>query len=172
MSNTSNRKNLPYRETSDCFLLVRGKKTIVARSVKNLKLGNSFLSLPGGGIDKGEDVIKGAKRECLEEVGAKLKSLKLVITVCWDWFPEWADTSKRKERYNQFRGEKIHLLIGEVDKFIPPTSTEGDDWKGKKTMSIASAIKQIESSTKSDHENLYPYKIAQLTILKMLNLKN
>jgi 8-oxo-dGTP pyrophosphatase MutT (NUDIX family) len=169
----SNRKHLPYRETSDCFLLVgKGKKDIVARTVKNLKVGNSFISLPGGGIDEGEGIIKGAKRECLEEVGAKLKSLKLVITVCWDWFPEWADTPKRKERYSQFRGEKIHLLIGEVDKFVPPTSTEGDDWKGKKTMSIASVIKHIESSMKTDHENMYPYKIAQLTLLKMQKCKN
>ena len=46
------------------------------------------MSFPGGGIDKGEDAIKGAKRECMEEVGAKLNSLKCVITVDWDWFPE------------------------------------------------------------------------------------
>jgi len=164
------RDHLPYRETSDCFLVVKNK-ILVARTVKNLKLGNTYLSLPGGGIDKGENVIKGAKRECLEEVGAKLKSLQLVITVCWDWFPEWADTPKRQERYKKFRGEKVHLLVGEVDKFVKPTSTEGDDWKGKKTMSIGSAIRQIEQTMKNEHKNMYPYKIAQLTILKMLNIK-
>jgi len=162
----SSRKNLPYRETSDCFLLYKGK--LVARIVKNLTVGNSFLSLPGGGIDPGESPIKGATRECLEEVGAKLKKLKLVVTVCWDWFPEWADTPKRQERYKQFRGEKIHLLVGHVDQFIKPTSTEGDEWAGKKIMTIKAAIKQIESTMKTDHENIYPYKMAQLTILNML----
>lgn len=160
------RKKLPYRETSDCFLLYNEK--LVARVVKNLKVGNSFLSLPGGGIDKGESPIKGATRECLEEVGAKLKSIKLVVTVCWDWFPEWADTPKRKERYKKYRGEKIHLFVGQVDKFIKPTSTEGDQWSGKKLMTIKSAIRQIESNIKTDHENIYPYKMAQLTILNML----
>ena len=106
----------------------------------------------------------------MEEVGAKLKSIKLIITVCWDWFPEWADTPKRKERYKQFRGEKVHLLVGEVDNFVKPTSDEGDQWTGKKIMSINSAIKQIESTIDNEHENIYQYKIAQLTILKMLKL--
>jgi hypothetical protein len=165
-----NRKKLPYRETSDCFLLYKGK--LVSRIVKNIKTGNSYLSLPGGGIDEGETPIKGATRECLEEVGAKLKSLKLAVTVCWDWFPEWADTPKRQERYKQFRGEKIHLLIGHVEKFIKPTSTEGDAWSGKKLMTIRSAIKQIELGLNSDHENIYPYKIAQLTLLNTLLICN
>ena len=70
------------------------------------------MSFPGGGIDKGEDAIKGAKRECMEEVGAKLNSLKCVITVDWDWFPEQADTPKRQERYKQFRRERVNLIIG------------------------------------------------------------
>ena len=41
----------------------------------------------------------------MEEVGAKLNSLK---TVDWDWFPEWVDTPKIQERYKQFRGEFIN----------------------------------------------------------------
>lgn len=166
----SNRTKLPYRETSDCFILYKGK--LVARTVKNLKTGNSYISIPGGGIDDGEKVINGAKRECLEEVGAKLKSLKLIITVCWDWFPEWADTPKRQERYKKFRGEKIHILVGDVEKFVKPTSNEGDQWTGKKLMSISQAIKQIETNIETDHINMYPYKIAQLTVLKMMKLQN
>ena len=67
-------------------------------------------------------------------------------------FPEWADTPKRKDRYKQFRGEKIHIMVGEVDKFIKPTSDEGDAWSGKKLMSLSSAIKIMESN--KDHENM------------------
>jgi len=158
------RLNLPYRETSDCFLLYKGK--LVARTAINANTNKKYLSLPGGGIDKGETPLQGAKRECLEEVGAKLKSLSIACTVCWDWFPEWADNPKRKDRYKKFRGEKIHIMVGEVDEFIKPTSNEGDDWKGKKLMSLANAIKVMQEG--SDHQNMYPYRIAQLTVLNIL----
>ena len=57
-------------------------------------------------------------------------------------------------------------MIGEVDKFIKPTSDEGDAWVRKKFMSLTSAIKIMEGN--EDHENMYPYRIAQLTVLNMM----
>jgi len=163
----TSRQNLPYRETSDCFLLYKGK--LVAKVNINKNTNSKYLSFPGGGIDAGETPLQGAKRECIEEVGAKLKFLKHIITVCWDWFPEWADTPKRKERYMKFRGEKIHIMVGEVDKFVKPTSTEGDAWvNGKKLMSITSAVKVMSNNVENDHKNMYPYRIAQLTVLNMI----
>ena len=36
---------------------------------------NSFYLLPGGGIDEGESIEDGIKRECLEEIGCKIKVL-------------------------------------------------------------------------------------------------
>ena len=160
------RKNLPYRETSDCFLLYKNK--LVAHISVNSNTNHKYLSLPGGGIDDGETPIMGAKRECIEEVGAKLKSLEIVCTVCWDWFPEWADTPKRKERYKKFRGEKIHIMVGEVDHFIKPTSNEGDAWNGKKLISLTSAIKLMNNNV--EHINMYPYRIAQMTVLNMMKM--
>ena len=161
-------EKLPYRETSDVFLIYKGK--LVARIVKNANTNSEYLSVPGGGIDEGETPLQGAKRECMEEVGAKLKSLYLVSTVDQDWFPEWADTPKRKDRYKQFRGERIHLLIGIVDKFEKATSDEDDDWKGKKTLSISKVVKFLEDNLGKDHPNMYAYRIAQLTIAKMLHI--
>ena len=162
----TSRTKLPYRETSDCFLLYKGK--LVSRVATNDKSKTSYLLFPGGGIDEGETPITGAKRECVEEVGAKLKSLKLVYTVCWDWFPEWADTPKRKERYKQFRGEKVHLLIGEVDKFNKPTSDEGDAWSGKKLISLSTAIKIMNDNMCNEHANIKSYKTAQFIILNTI----
>jgi hypothetical protein len=157
------RNKLPYRETSDCFLLYKNK--IVCLDNK------TYLSFPGGGVDKGESPEKAAKRECKEEIGAKLKSLKHVITVTWDWFPEWVgDSEKRKERYKKFRGEKIHLFIGEVKEFGKPTSTEGDAWTRNKLMSIKTCLKLHEKYGLKDHPNTYPYRIAQYTVIKMLYL--
>lgn len=167
--NIMSRKALPYRETSDCFILYKGQ--LVARAVRNANTGSSYLNLPGGGVDPGERPATAARRECIEEVGAKLKSLTAVVVVTWDWFPAWADTPKRQERYAQFRGEKIHLFVGEVDKFVEPTSTEGDAWKGKKLMSLAAAIKIMGESMKNDHENMAPYRAAQMTLLNMMKLR-
>jgi len=160
------RAHLPYRETSDCFLLYKNK--LVARVMKNNNDGSTYISLPGGGIDENEMPINGAKRECLEEVGAKLNSLKNIITVCWDWYPEWADTPKRIARYKQFRGEKIHIFIGTVNKFILPTSDEGDEWSGKKLISLLMASKILTTGMADCHPNIYPYRIAQLSVVNML----
>jgi len=160
------RQNLPYRETSDCFLIYDGK--LVGRLGHNPKTNTDYLNLPGGGIDEGETPIQGAKRECLEEVGAKIKNMKRICTVYWDWFPEWATTPKSQERYKKFRGEKIHLMLGEVEEFVTPTSTEGDAWVGKKFMTLAAAIKLSESN--KDHPNMYAYRVAQITVLNMIKL--
>jgi hypothetical protein len=162
----SSRKNLPYREKCDCFLMYKGK--LVSRIVTNNNTNFKYVSFPGGGVDKGETPIQAAKRECIEEVGAKLKSLKLICTVCWDWNPEWPDTPTRKERYKQFRGEKINIIVGEVEKFIKPTSEEGDAWSGKILMNISNVLKIMDIGT--DHENMYPYRIAQRSVLNMLKL--
>lgn len=39
---------------------------------------NDFYLLPGGGVDREEEVIAGVSRECLEEVGCKVGSFKEV----------------------------------------------------------------------------------------------
>ena len=153
-------KKLPYRETTDCFLLY--KNQIVAQDKRH------YIAFPGGGLDKGEDPIKASKREIMEEVGAKVIGLKVVGVIEWDWFPAWADTSKRKKRYKQFRGERIYLLVGEVVEFKKPTSTEGDDWKGKKTISLNKAIELGNKMYKKEHENAKHYKMMQNIILKTI----
>lgn len=157
------REKLPYRETSDCFLLFKSR--LVCMDNKK------FLSFPGGGIDKGESPVEAAKRECKEEIGADLSSLKHIMTVYWDWFPEWASNDKRKERYAKFRGEKIHLLIGKVEKITTPTSTEGDAWTGNIMMNMDKVLRKHEEYATTDHPNMYAYRVGQYAILKMLKEK-
>ena len=59
------RGNLPFRPTSDCFLIYKGK--LVAQDTGH------YLAFPGGGVDPGEEPIEAATRELMEEVGAILK---------------------------------------------------------------------------------------------------
>jgi len=155
------RNKLPYRETTDTFLLYKGQ--IVAQD------RGHYVMFPGGGLDKGESAAQAAKRECMEEVGSKIKGKLTEITkVDWNWFPAWANNPKRKKRYKQFRGERVYFVIGSVDKFEKPTNADNDAWSGKKLMSISKCIQLVEKYAKKDHVNTYPYRVGQLAILNML----
>ena len=132
------RDSLPFRPTSDCFLTYKGK--LVAKDMGH------YIAFPGGGVDPGESPKAAAKREVMEEVGAVLKGdLKLMGDISWVWNQEWADSPKRKKRYQQFQGEQVYFFTGEVEKFVKPTSDEGDAWSGKKLMKFSDAIAYLQA---------------------------
>ena len=163
--NPKRKKNkLPYRKIGECYLLYKNK--LIAQNA------GFYLSLPGGGIDRGETPEKGTKRELMEELGAKLKGkLKLISVMNWDWDSKWANNEKRKKRYMKFRGEKVYSFFGIVDKFVKPTSNEGDAWKGSKLMSLSKATKLMNSFYKKNKRiNQYAYDLTKLNIISTLNL--
>ena len=154
---------LPYRNVAECYLIYKNK--IVAQDA------SIYLSLPGGGIDEGETPEKGAKRELLEEIGAKIKgNLKIISVMKWDWDPSWANTDKRKKRYMKFRGEKVYSMFGVVDKFIMATDVDGDAWKGSKIMSFkrAATIAERVLPKKNTPPNQYAYNLTKLNIVSTL----
>ena len=157
---------LPFRKVGECYLLYKGK--IIAQDQGH------YLSLPGGGIDRGETPEKGTKRELMEELGAVLKGkLKLLSVMTWDWDPSWANNEKRKKRYMKFRGEKVYSFFGIVDRFVKPTSTEGDAWKGSKTMSLTKATKLSNKFLlKHTPENQYAYNLTKVNLISMMNQMN
>jgi len=135
---SSDRSSLPFRPTSDCFLTYKGK--LVAKDMGH------YIAFPGGGVDPGESPKSAARREVMEEVGAVLKGdLKPMGDISWVWNPEWADSPKRKKRYQQFQGEQVYFFTGEVEKFVKPTSDEGDAWSGNKLMKFSDAIAYLQA---------------------------
>tara|TARA_B110000908_G_scaffold172670_2_gene241835 strand:- start:654 stop:1184 length:531 start_codon:yes stop_codon:yes gene_type:complete len=154
---------LPYRKVAECYLIYKNK--IVAQD------GKIYLSLPGGGIDRGESPEQGAMRELLEEVGAKLKGkLQLISTLKWDWDPSWANTQKRKNRYMKFRGEHVYAMFGVVEKFIKPTDVDNDAWRGSKLMTFKKAKAIAERVLKTNTPaNQYGYNSSKLHIVSTIS---
>lgn len=64
----------PWRPRSEVYIIKDNK--LVVGYIKNNNYDGYII--PGGGIDMGETPEKAAKRECLEEIGIKVKDLKLV----------------------------------------------------------------------------------------------
>ena len=157
---------LPYRKVGECYLLYKNK--LIAQDHK------FYLSLPGGGIDRGETPEKGAARELMEELGAVLKGkLQQISILKWDWHPGWANNDKRKKRYMKFRGEKVYSFFGVVDHFVKPTSDEGDAWQGSKTMSLKKASTLAQKYLdKNTSENQYAYNLTKLNIISTIDNLN
>ena len=158
-----NRKWLPYRKIAECYLIKDNK--ILAQDQGH------FLSLPGGGIDNNETIIEAATREVYEETGAIIKnsSWTLLSTIRWDWHKEWANNDKRKERYNNFRGEEVYSFIGKIEKFENPTSMEGDHWEGEIVMELSKAKNIMSKYFKNSNKYTAVYNCTKFTIISSLD---
>lgn len=159
------RKKLPYRKAAYAFL-IDGQK-IMAKDSK------TFMTFPGGGVDPGESIEKAVRREILEETGAVLdKNLKLVADVKRDYYPAWpGNVPKKIKRYEQFRGEHVHIFVGTVKEFKTPTSDEGDDWKGPTKswfIPITKVIKLTEKQEKKQPCEDRAFRATQKAVLSSL----
>ncbi len=83
-----------------------------------------FVGNPGGRVDEGEDVIKAAERELLEETGYKAKEIKLWFAtnphmkIDWTIYFLIAKDCKKVADMHLDGGEKIKLKFVTFDKFI------------------------------------------------------
>lgn len=139
------RDHLPFREKSEAFLLDKDKNVVVQIIPRNDGSGTSWPKLPGGGLDAGENFEDALRREVMEEIGADIDKVKYHGRVDRIWPKSFAESGdKARDRYNQFRGARIHLLSGIIKNMSKPTSLEGDAWKTIPLMPIGEASKKMQ----------------------------
>lgn len=155
------RKNLPFREKTELFLMTK-EGNILAED------HGTYIMFPGWGIDENEsNIISSAIRELEEETYMTVDGLLMPqSTVSWVWFPEWANNEKRKERYNQFQGERVHLFCGSVKEWEKPSLLSEDTWKNTGGIPPEECLKKLIEYAKKDHINTYAYRIAQQSAIR------
>jgi len=159
----TDRTKLPYRPVAECYLVHDGK--LIAQD------HGHYIMYPGGGIDDGETPEEAGRREVEEEVGIKLDGdLIPITTVEWDWMPEWANNEKRKARYAQFRGERVHFLIGKIKSIEKATSDEGDAWKGEISMDFDKLLELHDKYSSADNPNTKCYRSTQKALINTVKL--
>jgi len=154
------RLRLPFRNNCEGYF-TDGKGNVLAK-----KSDQGHIIFPGGGIDEGESVEEGMKRETIEETGAKVKNIKFLESIKIIWEKDWAKTEKQKKRFTQFQGDKMHFFSGAIAE-IKENNKEEDYWEGDKLIPINDVIKIIESNKDAD-ESTRKYRKMQLKFLKEL----
>jgi len=157
---SSERASLPLRQNCEGYFLDKDGN-ILAQPTKK-----GYMLFPGGGIKVSEDPTDALMRETLEETGARVRVIKYLGSIQYEWPEDWAKTEKQKKRYEQYRGDEIHFFSGMIDSFTE-TFDEEDSWQGNKLMPVSEAIEFI-TSMQPFPEELAVYYSAQLTHLKSL----
>lgn len=72
MTQQFDRSHLPFRPVARAIIHHDGK-ILLGKSSYN---GKTFYTFPGGGVEKGDTVEETITKECLEEVGVKVKNIQ------------------------------------------------------------------------------------------------
>ena len=137
----------PYKKTEPVEYEGRlTVKAIVLDSEEKIGLignkQNSFLQLPGGGIDANEDIQEGLKRECAEEIGCLVEILSEIGCI---------DDYRPRDKKHCINYCYVVKVIGEKGA---PNYTEKEAGIGMYTKWVsAQEAKNIFEKQKQDLEN-------------------
>ncbi len=112
--------------------VVVGVRVMMIRNREVLLVRHTYVPgwyMPGGGLNRGETLEQGARREAFEEVGAELHNLSLVGT--YSNFTEWRSDHNVVFLSTDFSlsGERDRREIVEM-RFFPLDGLPKDLWPG------------------------------------------
>lgn len=120
-------------------------------------VGDNYYKLPGGGIDEGEDIDTGLRRELLEEVGAS--SVDIIGEV--GQIDIYAEDLQMKSEHTCF-------IVTLKSPTIEPQRTEGEIAEGYETVwasDIDAALALVESGDPKEYGHDFE-RLRELTFLK------
>ena len=112
--------------------VVVGVRVMMIRDGEVLLVRHTYVPgwyMPGGGLNRGETLEQGARREAAEEVGAELHNISLVGA--YTNFKEWRSDHNALFLSTDFSlsGERDRREIAEV-RFFPLDALPADIWPG------------------------------------------
>lgn len=142
MDNNIKSKNFPdsfYRVTVKAIIVKDDKVLLIKESPK---LSGKW-ELPGGGLDFGEDIHDGLKREIEEEMGLKVKSIEKRPIYAWTW---------RYENHRNLDWFYSLVLVYRAEfesfEFKPTEECEEIDWFSKEDLENIELDSQINGLKK------------------------
>ena len=167
----------PYRKRVEVIIKKDDKILLSVISPYPPKVTKQYFGFSGGGVDAGDSAVKTCKKECLEELGIRIKNIKKLSIKPFKF--EWAkikiedtgtDYSKElQKRTTQYRGTLTDYYTADFDKI--DLSMYGVD--GQTTeyvfVSIPEAISLITNQIKThtDPKNI-PIFEYRLKVMKKL----
>jgi len=155
----------PWRPRSEVYIIKDSK--LLVGYVKNDKWEGYII--PGGGIDMGENPEKAATRECLEEIGVKVKDLKL-LSVKKIAYQETinSDVANASKYSREFSGAIFMTFIGYFDKYV-----EGKEFTLKE-ITFNEAIKFFDKNTKDQKKSsdVYNYEKSKYVLETLKKIKS
>ena len=107
------------RSTVKAIILHEGKVLLNRCFDKN---NGAYYSLPGGGQEQYETMAEATRRECLEETGYSVETVRFVALmeeICLDPFI--------REQYAQYAHKMLHIFLCKLNSLERVEPTETDD---------------------------------------------
>lgn len=112
------------RPDTALIIAVNNEKNIILTKEEQPARPGSFISLPGGRVNPGEDALSAAKRELLEETGFAsddwefLSAVQPASKIEWTVHTFIARNCKKTREQSLDAGEKIEILPVHFEKFV------------------------------------------------------
>lgn len=143
------------RSNTVTIIAIFGDKILIQNQKQPFK--GSFISLPGGRVDDGENSLQAAKREFLEETGCISKDIYLWKTLSQSsgmHFEERVYIFRNCEKVQSQKldaGEKIKNILVDFEEFLK--LTDSDKFRHR-SLAIILLRMRLDSKTKKEFKKL------------------